>query len=67
MIFFLIFIIENELSTENLKKGSTETNRTAERFHLHRWYLYQSEHNFVLYKTIEFFSNFILVFELYYF
>ena len=63
MNYFTIFFIENELLIENI----TITNRTVERFYLHSWYLYQSERNFVLYKTIEFLSNFILFFELYIF
>ena len=50
---FSLFFIENEIPTENVKRGSTVTNRTVERFNLHSWYFYQSKRIFMLYKTIE--------------
>ena len=50
---FSIFSLENEFSTENVKKGSDVTNRTVERFRLHSWCLHQSKRYFVLYKAKE--------------
>ena len=65
-IFFSIFIIENLLFTENVKRREfAVTNVWVERFNLHGWYVYQSKQKFVLYKVKEFFSNYIIHYTYY--
>ena len=64
MNFFSIFFIENELFTENVKKG-VRSNEPNDRRVQHTQLTYQSKPNFVLNKIIEvFLLNFILVFKL---
>ena len=56
MNFFFHFLhLKKSYSHKNVKNGSAVTDQTVKRFHLHSWYLYQSEQNCVLYKTIDIF------------
>ena len=64
---FFIFFIENELFTENVKRGSVVTNRMFELFNLHLIIISIEAEFRALHNYKEFSSKFILVFEVHIF